>query len=176
MHPASLPFGELLAQVQIESTRGSGPGGQHRNRVDTAIRMVHRPTGIKAQAGERRSKHENQQKAFRRLRLKLALQHREPLTEERLLPPGVYEPSELWHSRLQGRRMVVSRGHDDFPALLAEALDVIEHCGNEMARAARLLLTSTGQLVRFLGQEPVALAAINERRKQRGLKPYRASS
>lgn len=76
----------------------------------------------------------------------------------------------------QGRRIVVSRRHEDFSALLAEALDLVEHCGHDVARAARLLLTSTAQLVRFLGQEPAALAAINERRNKRGLKPYRASS
>ena len=32
--------------IEITSTRGSGPGGQHRNKVESAIRAVHIPTGI----------------------------------------------------------------------------------------------------------------------------------
>jgi peptide chain release factor 2 len=40
----------LDSQLRIERMRGSGPGGQHRNKVETAIRMTHLPTGIQAYA------------------------------------------------------------------------------------------------------------------------------
>ena len=35
---------ELLAECRVEARRDSGPGGQHRNKVESAIRLVHEPT------------------------------------------------------------------------------------------------------------------------------------
>ncbi|MFQ5748458.1 MAG: peptide chain release factor family protein, partial [Planctomycetota bacterium] len=88
MHPARLPVEELLREVRVERTRASGPGGQHRNRVATAIRLTHLPTGVQAQASERRSQNENRLQAIQRLRLRLALEVREPLSGERFVAPG----------------------------------------------------------------------------------------
>ena len=45
MHPAALPLDELLRDVEFRTTRGPGPGGQHRNKSDTMVRVTHRPTG-----------------------------------------------------------------------------------------------------------------------------------
>lgn len=173
-HPATLTEELFLREVEVEATRGSGPGGQHRNKTDTAIRVVHRPTGVQAQAGERRSKHMNYLRALERLRRKLALMYRRPLEE--IAPEGTVEPSPLWTSRLKGTRVHVSPEHPDYSPLLAEALDVLAWCSDDVARAARLLHTSTAQLIRFLHLEPPALAALNERRARRGLKPLRHSS
>lgn len=66
MHPACLPAAELLAAHDETRTRRSGPGGQHRNKVETAVVLLHQPTGIKAEASERRSKAENRRVALRR--------------------------------------------------------------------------------------------------------------
>ncbi len=169
-HPAQLPPEELEKQIHWETARGTGPGGQHRNKTDTAVRITHVPTGIRAQAGERRSLRMNRSRALDRLRRKLALEHRMPLPRHG--EPPLYLPSELWRSRLKQNRVVVSPRHDDFPALLAEALDVLEDCGQHIARAAHLLETTTAQLVRFLALEPAALAAVNERRRARGQRPF----
>ena len=43
--------------LKIETMRGTGPGGQHRNKTDSACRITHLPTGIKAYADERSQKH-----------------------------------------------------------------------------------------------------------------------
>jgi hypothetical protein len=172
MHPAALPLEQLLRDVEFRTTRGPGPGGQHRNKSDTMVRLTHRPTGLHAQAGERRSLDLNRGIAIFRLRLTLALQHRLPL-DGRLPPPGFYEPSELWRSRVRHRRLVVSARHDDFPALLAEALDVLAWADDDLPRAARVLGVTASQLARFLALEPAALAALNDRRKLAGKHPFR---
>jgi len=57
--------------------------------------------------------------------------------------------------------------------LLAEALDVLHAYGDDLAAAATALGVTRTQLVRFLGKEPRALAALNARRRERGLPPLR---
>ena len=67
---------QLLAECDVETYRGSGPGGQHRNRRDSAVRLTHRPTGIVVTATERRSQHQNKIVALTRLAQKLAARSR----------------------------------------------------------------------------------------------------
>jgi protein subunit release factor B len=61
---------------RVEPTRGSGPGGQHRNKVETGVRVTHLPTGIAVVATNRRSRLQNLDDAFERVAAKLEkLQH-----------------------------------------------------------------------------------------------------
>jgi hypothetical protein len=64
---------------------------------------------------------------------------------------------------------VVNPEHDDFPALLAEALDVLAEAGHDPKRAAAELGCTATQLMRFLKEEPHALALINGERRRSGL-------
>ncbi len=53
--------------VRLDTYRDSGPGGQHRNTTDSAVRLTHIPTGVVVTATEERSQWLNKQVAFRRL-------------------------------------------------------------------------------------------------------------
>jgi hypothetical protein len=164
MHPAALPADDLLLQCDETRTRRSGPGGQHRNKVETAVVLVHRPTGLAAEGSERRSQAENRRVALWRLRLTLALSHREP-------PAAT--PSALWVSRVRGRQLVIAADHDDYPALVAEALDTLMAVGSEMRPAADALGVSMSQLTKLFRKVPAAWVAVNRLRGKAGPTPLR---
>jgi len=71
--PLTIPDDDeaLLAQCRVETFRAGGPGGQHQNVTESAVRLVHLPTGVRAIAREERSQHRNRALALRRLREKL---------------------------------------------------------------------------------------------------------
>ena len=162
-HPAMLEDDELLKQCEWGFDRSGGPGGQHRNKVETAATLMHKPTGISASAGERRRQIENRGKALRRLRMKLAV-------KVRANPhPKYYTPSELWQSRRQGKQMSVNPNHRDYPALLAEALDLVVARKFDVAGAAGVLGVSMSQLAKLIRHDKQAFAMVNTGRVERGL-------
>ena len=163
-HPAQLAEEHLLAECKVTRTRGSGPGGQHRNKVETAIVVEHLPTGLRGEASERRSQKQNRQQAILRLRVKLALEVRQESRSQ---------PSDLWQQRAKGGRISVSAQHEDFPAFLAEVLDVIHAGAYALPASAELLSVSTSQLVKFLKVEPAALIQVNRERQSLGQSPLR---
>ncbi len=160
MHPASLPIAALLQKVRELHSRRSGPGGQHRNKVQTAVVLLHEPTGVSAEASERRSQADNRRVALQRLRLRLALDHRAPS------PPG---PSRLWLSRIRGKQLAVAASHPDYPTLLAEALDQLQRHGFVMPPAAEHMGTTATQLLKLFKKSPEAWTALNRLRTGAGL-------
>jgi hypothetical protein len=164
MHPASLPVEDLLKHTQELHARRTGPGGQHRNKTQTAVVLLHRPSGISAEASERRSQAENRKVAIQRLRLTLALEHR---------AAAYAEGSPLWRSRCRGRQIVVSASHEDYPALVAEALDQLLARGFEIPRTAELLGVTATQLVKLFKKNRAAWTALNRLRANAGLAAVR---
>lgn len=165
-HPASLNDDELLKSCQLGRGRTSGPGGQHRNKVQTLVELTHTPTGLESHAGERRSAQENKRVAVRRLRTELAICARSPV------PLGEIG-SAVWRSRVRDGKIACNHDHRDYPAMLAEALDVIWNASLDMKRAAIRLGCTRSQLIKLIAKEPRALAVLNEAREAKGKNPLR---
>ncbi len=71
----------------MQTFRAGGPGGQHQNVTDSAVRLVHRPTGESVTSRAQRSQHLNKLDALRRLRIKLRRMNEPPPAPRRPTQP-----------------------------------------------------------------------------------------
>ena len=182
-HPCTIQVDELLKECSVKNTRGSGPGGQHRNKVATAVVINHLPTDVVGQASESRSQKTNLNNAITRLRVKLALSCRTQtqvqqddslvVQAEPNAPAELKAPSKLWKSRVKGGKIAISDTHVDFPPVLCEALDCIWSV-QDVKAASEGLGISTSQMVKLLAKEPAALQLVNRLRASEGQPPLRS--
>ena len=159
----------LEAACEVDRYRSSGPGGQHRNKTESAIRLRHKATGVIAHADERRSQAENRVRAVQRMREHLALEIREAVE------PGA-EPSP-WLRDLVARGTAPlgekTRQKPEFLVAFAQLLDVFVLCGCEVARTAERFGVSTGAMSKLLLVDDRTARAVNQLRSSRGLRPLR---
>lgn len=95
--------------IRIDFFRASGPGGQHRNKSETGVRLTHLPTGVVVTATESRSRHINLRQAFARLEAKLAARNRPVIPRVPTRPSRAsvirrLETKRLISTRKQSRR------------------------------------------------------------------------
>ena len=146
----------LLQHCHQGTYRSSGPGGQHRNKTDSAVRLSLMEGAVVASSADHRSQHRNRAEALRRLRIALALECRLPV------PPG--PDTELWTGS-----WALGRKDRRYAGFLSHVLDVLEHNEWAVGEAARALGISTGKLVRILSHDPQAWNAVNKARGKIGL-------
>ncbi len=89
--------------VQVSFVRAGGPGGQHRNKTETGVRLFHPPSGITLTASERRSQAQNREIAFRRLAARLRARNRRRKARIPTRKPRAAEERRLEAKRQRAR-------------------------------------------------------------------------
>lgn len=161
--PRFLSEDELLAECREDHYRGSGPGGQKRNKTSNAVRLVHKSTGVIVTATECRSLTENRVHAIHRLRNKLAADVREPVDLPRFAPP------DWFLSVRHDTRIEASHRHPFHAPAAGLALDLLAALGGNPAAVAANLGVSTTAVVKLLEGESQFWAAANRIRAAAGL-------
>lgn len=72
---------DLTKQLEFEAMRASGPGGQHVNKTNSAVRLRHKPSGLVVRVESERSQHRNKQIAVERLQLLLQQDQQQGLAQ-----------------------------------------------------------------------------------------------
>ena len=87
-----LLFSVTLNDCDVQTKRGSGKGGQNRNKRDTAVRIVHRDSGAVGESEEERSQHQNKRTAF--IRMTNTAEFKKWLAREQWIRAGFPSPEE----------------------------------------------------------------------------------
>ncbi|XP_054785195.1 uncharacterized protein LOC129291719 isoform X2 [Prosopis cineraria] len=180
---------ELMRQCEMDTFKSSGPGGQHRNKRESAVRLKHLPTGIIAQAAEDRSQHKNRASALTRLRALIALKVRNTLDLDAYSPPQELLQILPAKSSIRGSDcgprigpnnpkfvlvcLFMQCAQDVFLSGMQALLDLIFAVEGSISEAAKFLGLSTGALSRLILSDDSLRMAINEFRASKGMKPLR---
>ena len=163
------PDAKLVAECAVETFRASGPGGQHRNKTDSAVRLTHRPTGVSVTATERRSQHENRRVAMKRLRKAIALRVREAADA------GAPPKGSLAEALADPRWPRVSQKSNAYLVAAAHILDHLEAAEGKVSDVAGTLGVSTASLVKFLSLDTDLWQETNQIRRRFAQRPLRRS-
>lgn len=123
---------------KVSYFRASGPGGQHRNKTDTACRVTHIATGITSEAVDSRSQSTNRENAFKKLVVKLVEHYESQMqTEERKMNSGWNEKIRTYHQprgTVKEHRTGITLGYDgvlngDIDKFIEESFKQLENGG-----------------------------------------------
>ena len=165
--PLNLSDAGLLADCDVHRYRASGPGGQKRNKPDSAVRLRHRRTGTTVVGTESRSQHENRARALRRLREALALSVETPTGEAEPLPDWLSDCVDR-HGRLQ-----VGKRHERYYHFLRRVVSLLRGAEGRVAPVAARLGVTTSHLIEFLRARRKLWARANALRKRFGHGPLK---
>jgi RF-1 domain len=160
----------LIAQCEVDRYRASGPGGQHRNKTESAVRLRHKATRVMAIGEDSRSQAENKVHAVRRLRAAIALEVREPVHLDG------YAPSPRLAALIAGGTAPLgakTRLTGDYWAAMAELLDLLVAGQLEIGTTAQRLGITTGALSKLLLHDEQVGRAVNDLRRARQMRPLR---
>lgn len=160
----------LIAQCDVDRYRASGPGGQHRNKTESAVRLRHKLTGVSAIGEDSRSQSENKLHAVRRLRAAIALTVREPVTLDG------YAASPRLAALVAGGTAPLgakTRQTGEYWAGIAELLDLLVAGELEIGTTAQRLGITTGALSKLLLHDDQVARVVNDLRRARGMRALR---
>lgn len=100
--------------IEIYFYRSRGPGGQRKNRKETAVKIVHIPTGITARATEHRFQHQNKKLALQRLEEKLVVFRQVKKKRIPTKKPGYARESEIKEKKIRGDKKQARRKIKDY--------------------------------------------------------------
>ena len=160
----------LIGQCEVDRYRASGPGGQHRNKTESAVRLRHKLTGVSAIGEDSRSQSENKLHAVRRLRSAIAIEVREPVGLED------YTPSARLANMVAGGTAPLgakTRLTGEYWAAIGELLDLLVAGKLEIGTTAQRLGITTGALSKLLLHDEQVGRAVNDLRRAAGMRPLR---
>ncbi|KAK4266926.1 hypothetical protein QN277_023784 [Acacia crassicarpa] len=174
-HYLGLTDDELMRECEMDTFKSSGPGGQHRNKRESAVRLKHIPTGIIAQAAEDRSQHKNRASALTRLRALIALKVRNIVNLDAYSPPQELLQILPAKSSIRGSDCGPQIGPNNpkFVLGMQALLDLIFAVEGSISEAAKFLGLSTGALSRLILSDDSLRMAVNEFRASKGMKPLK---
>ena len=182
-HPSVLDEPVLQTQIEMRAQRRSGPGGQHRNKTSSGVFLTHRPSGIVAEATERRSQAANRSTALLRLRLALAVELRTPSVLDipenvatdasgnagaEKLRPSTDPVEHVYRETYSGTSLRIGRQSASHAAVLALLLNDLHAAGGQPSIVAGLWDSSTSGLVRFTKSHAPAFLLLNRIRGHHG--------
>jgi len=160
----------LVAQSEVDRYRASGPGGQHRNKTESAVRLRHKPSGMTAIGEDSRSQAENKLHAVRRLRGAIALGLREPVALDGFAASPRLAALVAGGTAPLGAK---TRLTGAYWAAIAELLDLLVAGELEIAATAQRLGLTTGGLSKLLLHDDQVARVVNDLRRARGMRALR---
>lgn len=160
----------LIAQCEVDRYRASGPGGQHRNKTESAVRLRHKLTGVTAIGEDSRSQAENKLHAVRRLRAALALEVREPVFLDGYVPSPRLAAFVAAGTAPLGAK---TRLTGEYWASIGELLDLVVANNLEIGTSAQRLGITTGALSKLLLHDEAVGRTLNDLRRAKGMRPLR---
>lgn len=160
----------LVAQCDVDRYRASGPGGQHRNKTESAVRLRHKLTGVSAIGEDSRSQSENKLHAVRRLRSAIALEVREPVRIEGYVPSARLRAFVAAGTAPLGAKTKLT---GEYWASIAELLDLLVGGELEIAATAQRLGITTGAMSKLLLHDDQVARVVNDLRRAKGMRALR---
>ena len=145
---------EFLKYCLIDFYKARGPGGQKKNKTESAVRLTLKESQISATAAEDRQQSVNRTKAVKRLKLQIAF-------EERL-------PPEQWSGQLD-----MNPSNKNYPLFCAILIDHCVEQNWQISSVATHYGLSTGKLIKILATSDTLWQEVNRQRAKLGHKPLK---